>query len=65
MNPAHLIKVQCCACWLAGGRYARCLPGERCSPDKGAPAARRENSAAAVRELAGSAGGLLAGSAGR
>jgi hypothetical protein len=45
------------ACWLAGGRYARCLPGERRSPNGGAPTARRENSAAAVRELAGSAGG--------
>jgi hypothetical protein len=45
------------ACWLAEGRYARCLPGERCSPYGRAPAARRENSAAAVRELAGFAGG--------
>jgi hypothetical protein len=48
-------------CLLArGGRYARCLPDERCSPNGGAPIARRENSAAAARELAGSAGGLLA-----
>ena len=44
------------ACQLAEGHYARCLPGEHCSTYGRAPAARRENSAAAVRELAGSAG---------
>src|SRR6185312_13492413 len=51
------------ACWLAEGRYTRCLPGEHRSPYEGAPTARRENSVAAVRELAGSAGGPLAGPA--